>query len=408
MRRALLWPLAGLLLAGAIVGCAKKPSGLSVREAPATAPPPAQGGAAAAALVTKNTTRLGAADPAADAAAVARAVYPGLTPATRPPAVVIVDEHNWPAAIAASVLAGVPLGAPVLYAEGDTLPPATLHALRALRPLGARALGGAQVVRIATAAAVPELRTRTVSASGGAPGVVAAVARLALSVKAKPPSQVILLADGAERALQMPAAGLAAVSGAPILWTGDAGVPAQTRAVLESLHQPSIYVLGGSVLRSGTLAALTSYGRVVKIASSEAGRGGSATEPVGNAVAVARFADGSFGWGIHEAGHGLAFAAASRPLDAPAAAPLASHGDYAPLLLLSERNSVPTPLARYLSDIEPGYTAAVGPVRAVYNHGWLIGDEGAISARAQAEIDAILEVAPRAPSSGEQPPPAIE
>jgi hypothetical protein len=255
---------------------------------------------------------------------------------------------------------------------------------------------------------VPELRTRTVSAAGRAPAVVAAVARLALSVKAKPPRQVILLADGADRALQMPAAGLAAVSGAPILWTGDAGVPAQTRAVLESLHQPSIYVLGGSVLRAGALAALTSYGRVVKIASAEPGHGGSATEAVANAVAVARFADGSFGWGIHEAGHGLAFAATSRPLDAPAAAPLASHGDYAPLLLLSDRSSVPTPLARYLSDIEPGYTATVGPVRAVYNHGWLIGDEGAISARAQAEIDAILEVAPRAPSSGEQAPPAIE
>jgi len=48
----------------------------------------------------------------------------------------------------------------------------------------------------------------------------------------------------------------------------------------------------------------------------------------------------------------------------------------------------------------------VGPVREVYNHGWLIGDESAISARVQAEIDAILEVAPRASSSSE-PSPAL-
>jgi hypothetical protein len=121
-------------------------------------------------------------------------------------------------------------------------------------------------------------------------------------------------------------------------------------------------------------------------------------------VSVSRFADGSFGWGIREAGHGLAFANSGRPLDAPAAAPLSAHGDYAPLLLLDSSATVPTALSRYLSNIEPGYTASVRPVRSVYNHGWLIGDEHAISVLAQAEVDAILEVAPRTPGSAEQPP----
>jgi hypothetical protein len=71
-------------------------------------------------------------------------------------------------------------------------------------------------------------------------------------------------------------------------------------------------------------------------------------------------------------------------------------------LLLQDAASVPAPLTRYLSNIEPGYTAAVPPVREVYNHGWLIGDERAISAHAQAELDAVLEIAPRQPSAGEQ------
>jgi hypothetical protein len=216
---------------------------------------------------------------------------------------------------------------------------------------------------------------------------------------------VILLAGGAERALQMPAAGLAAESGAPILWTGDAGIPAPTLSVLASLHQPAIYLLGAAAVRAGTLAVLGGYGRVVRIANSGAPGADAAAS---YAVSVARFADGAFGWGIHEAGHGLVFVNASRSLDAPAAAPLSSHGDYAPLLLVSSNVSMPQPLARYLSDIEPGYTASVGPVRAVYNHGWLIGDERAISTRVQAEIDAILEVAPRTPSSAEQAPPALE
>ena len=121
-----------------------------------------------------------------------------------------------------------------------------------------------------------------------------------------------------------------------------------------------------------------------------------------NAISVARFQHRSFGWGVHEAGHGLVFANAVNPLDGPAAASLSAHGDFAPLLLLASSATVPPALAHSLSDIEPGYTTAIPPVRSVYNHGWLIGDEQAISARAQAEIDAVLEIAPRNPSAAEE------
>ena len=34
------------------------------------------------------------------------------------------------------------------------------------------------------------------------------------------------------------------------------------------------------------------------------------------------------------------------------------------------------------------------PVRGVYNHGWIIGDESAISAAVQARIDTLLEIQP--------------
>jgi hypothetical protein len=162
------------------------------------------------------------------------------------------------------------------------------------------------------------------------------------------------------------------------------------------------------------MGALRRLGRVTRLAGGEgeSGGGGSAgaaraRDPVANAVEIARFSDGSFGWGIHEAGHGLVFVSSARPLDAPAASPLSAHGDYGPLLLVGAGSSVPRALGRYLSNIEPGYTEAVSPVREVYNHGWLIGDERAMSLLVQAEIDAVLEVAPRTPAAGEQvlPPP---
>jgi hypothetical protein len=94
------------------------------------------------------------------------------------------------------------------------------------------------------------------------------------------------------------------------------------------------------------------------------------------------------------------FAGATRPFDAPAAAILSATGDYAPLLLLNDPTGVPRVLSTYLSNIRPASPQSQ-PVRGVYNHGWLIGDEHAISASTQAELDAALEIVPHAAPSEE-------
>ncbi len=359
-------------------------------------------------LATKNTTRLGGPDPATDAAAVARAVYSGLTVSTRPQTVVLVDEHDWPAALAASALASTPLGAPLLYSDGPTLPAVSSQALAALHPTGATPAGGAQVIRIGTSPPVPAgYRVTTLPAAEPA-ALAAEVARLLSRARGAAPRQVIVLSEEAPPALVMPAAGLSAESGAPILLVGSKSVPPATSAALKNLHQPTIYVVGPSALDSHVLAELAHLGPVTPIGS----RSGAGAEPVENAIAVARFADGAFGWGIHEPGHGLVFANPTRPLDAPAAASLSASGDFGPLLLLDDSSPaaqaalphapLPPALTSYLDDIKPAYSPQVPPVRGVYNHGWLIGDEQAISARTQAEIDTLLETSPRA-SATEEP-----
>jgi len=120
---------------------------------------------------------------------------------------------------------------------------------------------------------------------------------------------------------------------------------------------------------------------------------------------VSRYTDGTFGWGVKEPGHGLVFANSGRPLDAPAAALLSATGNYGPLLLLESPAVIAPELAAYLGDIQPAYTSApeYRPVRGVYNHGWLIGDESAITAKTQAELDSLLEISPRKQGSEEQP-----
>ena len=44
----------------------------------------------------------------------------------------------------------------------------------------------------------------------------------------------------------------------------------------------------------------------------------------------------------------------------------------------------------YLLDIQPGYSR--DPVRGVYNHGWIVGDDKAISVPAQSDLDGLLEI----------------
>jgi hypothetical protein len=198
----------------------------------------------------------------------------------------------------------------------------------------------------------------------------------------------------------MPAANLAAESGAPLLFATSARVPAPTVALLSALHNPSIYVIDATEIGPRPLADLRRLGSVETITSGAPAPRGEAEAQ--NAIEIARYTHGGFGWGVKEPGHGLVFANASRPLDGPASALLSATGDYGPLLLLQSSTQVPLVLAGYLSDIQPAYsTPQFPPVRGAYNHGWLIGYEEAISAVTQAEIDSVLEIRPQDHTSEE-------
>jgi hypothetical protein len=374
----------------ALAGCGKSlpQSGVTTNPGPASAL--VVGGATS--VSTKNTTRVGGADTTVDAAAIAVTVDPGLTPTTRPQAVVLVNPDNWPAALAASVLAGAPLHAPLLYSEGATLPKVSSLALHAIAPTGTNALGptpsgepGTQVIQIGTTAAAPGYATRSLTDEGSA-ALAVEIERLSSVLRHHTPRRLIVTAADGPPAMTMPAAGLSAQTGAPILYVDRARIPRATSTELARLGRTSIYVVGPSTVVSERVKAkLERFGTVTRIAGST---------PAANAIAVARFSNGSFGWGVVEPGHGFVFANAARPLDGPAAAPLSATGDYGPLLLLESRNRLGSMLGGYLSDLQPGSPPS-GPVHGVYNHGWLIGDESAISATTQARLDTILGISSR-------------
>jgi hypothetical protein len=333
-------------------------------------------------LATKNTTRVSGADPVANAAAAARAVYPARTPESRPQAVVLVDRADWQSAISAAQLMSPPLRAPVLFSDGDELPAATAQALEDLRPTGAKDAGDVQVIRVGNAPA-PE-GYRSTSVAGASPPALAQAIDALQAKAAGEPTNTVLVASSDQPELAMPAAGWAAKSGQPVLWTGRDAVPAETRAAIESHRRPRIYVLGPpEAISDAVLEELDKFGAAKRIGTGD---------PVTNAIFFARYSDGRFGWNVVDPGHGLVFASARRTGDAVAAAPFSASGTYGPLLLISEPGALPQELQDYLLDIQPGFDE--DPVRGVYNHGWLMGDESAISADVQSRIDALLEIQP--------------
>jgi hypothetical protein len=334
------------------------------------------------AFATRNTTRVVGADAIADAAGVAQAVFPARDRDTRPRAVALVDTADWRVAVSAAQLMAAPLRAPLLFSDRGDLPAATEQALGRLIPTGAKEAGGAQVIRVGEAAVAEGYKTTAVEGADHA-ALAQAIDRLQTAAAGKP-SAAVVVASSEQPGFSMPAAGWAAKSGQPVLWVTRDAIPAATRAAITAHKRPRIYVLGPeSAISKKVLNQLSKLGEARRV---------SGADPVANAIAFARFSDGSFGWNVVDPGHGLVFANTQRPLDAAAAAALSATGTYGPLLLLTAANALPAPVQDYLLDIQPGYDK--DPVRGVYNHGWMIGDESAVAVDVQARIDALLEIQP--------------
>lgn len=329
---------------------------------------------------TKNTTRVPGANAIETAAAVARAVFP--EPLRRPGAITLVDAGDWRVAIAAAALMAPPFRAPILFTDGTDMPGPSSDALDALKPNGSDAAGKAQVIRIGNVAKPSGYKSSDVV--GATPlGLTRAIAALIRS--AKPGKSIsVVIASADDPSFAAPAASYAAKSGSPVLFVTKDTIPPETRAALASLAgltRPKIYVLGpSSVIAPKVTRELRRLGSVQRYGGKD---------PVSNSIGAARYRDGTFGWGVGTAGHGLVFARVGRPLDAVAAAPLSGAGSYGPLLLLDDPGQLAQTMQQYLLDIQPGYNT--DPVAAVYNHGWIIGDTKAISVAEQARIDALLE-----------------
>jgi hypothetical protein len=365
-------------------GPAPAPSGGETTSSPEPGDEPARQAATELgypAFATDNTTRIGGSDPASNAAAAALAVFPSLTPAQQPSAVTLVDEGDWEAAIAAAVLMAEPVRAPILLSDSDGIPDPTAEAIEALEPSGSDDTDGAGAFEVGD---VPDLEGGKVTrVKGSGAAAAAAIAALRDRLTGKAPAHVVVAPSG-QPAFAMPAAGWAARSGDPILFTANDALPEATVAALKLHPKVPVFVLGPPAAISDRV-----LGEIDELAGKT--RRVAAEDPVANAVAFARYAKGGFGWNVNDPGHGFVVVRSDSPLDAAAAAPLSAAGTWGPLLLTDSADTLPAALRDYLLDVKPGYTT--DPTRAFYNHVWLLGDLEAIDVAQQAEINGLAELA---------------
>jgi hypothetical protein len=379
MRRALI--LATVVLAGCSIG------GGDGGGLPSGAPTASQSQVAEKlgfpAVATRNTIRVGGGDAVADLAGTVTAVFPATSDATRPHAVVLVDKNDWQGAIAASVLNATPLGAPILASDGGDLPAASADALDRLKPRGADLARDAQVIRVgAKPPAPPGLKSGKIT--GADPyATAAAVDRFFTAIRGKPSPHVIV-ASGEQAPYAMPAASWAARSGDSVLFTRRDVAPTATLQAIKAHDKPDIYVLGPeSVISLAVEKQLKQLGTVRRVEG---------PTPVANAVALARYSRRGFGWGVTVPGYNFVLASTSRPLDAAAAATLATNGVFAPMLLTSSATSLPSDVSGYLLDVQPGYDK--DPSSGVYNRVWILGDVRTIPLSAQGRLDEITRLVP--------------
>jgi hypothetical protein len=348
------------------------------------------------AFATKNTTRVAGADPIADAAGVALAVYPSAGGVPGPDAVTLVDAGDWQAGVAAASLVAAPVGAPILITDNGELPQLTASAIRSLAPAGSAHTGGRQVFAIGAAASPAGFDAKQIG--GDDPATMASeLDQWRTQLAGEPDHLLIVNAD--EPALAMPAAAWAARSGDPVLFTDADALPKPTAEAIHRHERSQVFVLGDE-----HAVAKKVFDQIDKISPGAQRIGGG--DAVATSIALARYSNADFGWNVNDPGHGFVIASADRPLDAAAAAPLSASGTWGPLLVTDDAAAPPSQLQSYLLDVKPGYQT--DPTRAVYNHIWLIGDPSAISVDFQAQVDELAEVAPVSSGTGASqlgPPP---
>ncbi|MFW6070018.1 MAG: DUF4396 domain-containing protein [bacterium] len=301
---------------------------------------------------TKNTTRFMAGDTAQTAARVGRAVYPATTEGNTPDLLILYDEANWRAGLAA---------APLTRAlNGLLLPTSAIAALPAdFAVRGSDAVGGAQALLLDDATS-EDGRFTTESVSSGE------IAALLQEAGAAPQHAIIV--DRNDPSTAVLAAPWAAYSGDLIVFD-ESEIPGEMPA----------YALGAAEAGAG----------IPRIGGEN---------PHVTAIAFASFEDEEtplFGWGFNADSltgyRGFTIAPEDEPALGLLSANLARRGKPGPLFW-SRAHELPQGVYNYFFSQRAAWW--VTPSEGPFHHFYIIGDTDMISFDAQGQADYSVEIGP--------------
>lgn len=344
-------------------------------------------------LQTKNVTRVNQDNGVLAAIETSQMVWPATNEGNRPNTVLIGIKGDWRVNLPAVSLIHYPNNGPLLYAEKDKIPVATMDEIHRLNPKGRQMNHGTQIILIGNFSNTVRNKLKQ---EGWKVDVIKRQepANMAKQLDAyhtqldggKFPNNIIIGSmDMPDYAL--PAVNWIAHMPSTFLYVTKNSIP---KATLEALQQrrnkANIYLLGPEKVISKQIEdQLQSYGKVTRI---------SGNTPQENAIAFAQYKDPAtqFGWGITQPGHGLTFHRLSNIDSSISSAAFAHLGKHAPMLIL-EKSYLSEPLKKYIISLQPSFTK--DPKEGPYNHAYLIGTVKTIPFTTQGMIDELLEIKPK-------------
>lgn len=342
-------------------------------------------------LGTKNTTRINTSDPVQAAVLVSRTLWTAETDNNRPSSVVLTDVSNWQIAAASTDLIHHPSNGPVLFFDKESVPSVTIEELKRLNPLGAEGNEDIQIVIVGPVASNVEEQLNTLDMKidkieGDEPAAIAQAIDAYYAKAAGELPQAVIIGSMDSPEYTLPAVNWIAHMPEPLLYVKKGEIPAATLEALKKREgKAAIYVLGpDSVISSKVEEELKTYGSVTRI---------SGDNPYENAIAFAQYKDtnNDFGWGITTPGHNFSFLTTDSTMLAIAAAPFSHLGKHAPLIF-TDKDGLPDSVMEYMMNVQPKFQKS--PAEGPYNHAWITGGNGAVSAAAQSEVDDMLEISP--------------
>ena len=352
------------------------------------------------ALSTGFTTRYAGRNVYETAVTLAQTTFPATSELNQPQTIILARPDQKAELMATVSIIHHPIDAPILFVERDRIPPETRAALERFEPEGQAFDGNVKAIVVGD---IAEGVVREVEGMGlkvrriqGAPGdpvsLAAAVDDYRAAIHADHPDTVVV-ASLDQPDFAIPALSFVAHMPSGFVFVNRDSIPEATRGVLSRRYGPTFMYLMGpeSAISEGVARELARYGHVQRL---------SAPDPYALSAYFAGYRDSGqdfgfwigrsprdFGWGIAEGGHNFTFVNPDAWAEGIAAALLSHRGKHGPILLV-QQDAVPEPVRRYLDEtVRPRPSAARDQL---FNHGSIVGNTTAISARLQGEIDGLL------------------